>query len=43
MHEIQIFKNDSFGAVRTVEVEGVPYFVGKGQAYFINIFLNNQQ
>ena len=22
MNEIQIFKNDSFGAVRTVEVEG---------------------
>jgi prophage antirepressor-like protein len=32
MNEIQIFKNDSFGAVRTVEVEGVPYFVGKDVA-----------
>lgn len=32
MNEIQIFKSDSFGAVRTVEVEGVPYFVGKDVA-----------
>ena len=29
MNELQVFTNDSFGAVRTVEVEGVPYFVGK--------------
>lgn len=26
MNEIQIFKNDSFGAVRTVEVEGTPKY-----------------
>lgn len=32
MNNIQIFKNDSFGAVRTVEVEGIPYFVGKDVA-----------
>ena len=32
MNEIQIFKNDSFGAVRTVEVEGTPNFVGKDVA-----------
>lgn len=32
MNDIQIFKNDSFGAVRTVEVEGIPYFVGKDVA-----------
>ena len=32
MNNIQIFKNDSFGAVRTVEVEGTPYFVGKDVA-----------
>ena len=32
MNEVQIFKNDSFGAVRTVEIEGVPYFVGKDVA-----------
>lgn len=31
-NEIQIFKSDSFGAVRTVEVEGTPYFVGKDVA-----------
>lgn len=32
MNDFQIFKNDSFGAVRIVEVEGVPYFVGKDVA-----------
>jgi Prophage antirepressor len=32
MNDIQIFKNDSFGAVRTVEVNGAPYFVGKDVA-----------
>ena len=32
MNDIQIFKNDSFGAVRTVEVNGTPYFVGKDVA-----------
>ena len=32
MSEIQIFKNESFGAVRTVEVNGIPYFVGKDVA-----------
>lgn len=31
-NDIQIFKNDSFGAVRTVDVEGIPYFVGKDVA-----------
>lgn len=35
MNNIQIFKNDSFGAVRTVEVEGVPYFVGKDVAQIL--------
>ena len=32
MNEIQVFKSDIFGAVRTVEVDGVPYFVGKDVA-----------
>lgn len=32
VNEMQIFKNDSFGAIRTVEVDGVPYFVGKDVA-----------
>lgn len=31
-NEIKIFKNDSFGAVRTVDVNGTPYFVGKDVA-----------
>ena len=32
MNDIQIFKNDSFGAVRTVNINGIPYFVGKDVA-----------
>lgn len=29
MNEIQIFKNAEFGSVRTADINGVPYFVGK--------------
>lgn len=29
MNEIQIFKNEEFGTVRTVEINGEPWFVGK--------------
>ena len=29
MNEIMIFNNPEFGQVRTVEVNGEPYFVGK--------------
>lgn len=32
MNEIQIFKSPEFGQVRTVEVSGTPYFVGKDVA-----------
>lgn len=32
MNEIQVFNSDIFGAVRTVEVNGAPYFVGKDVA-----------
>lgn len=32
MDGIQVFKNDNFGAVRSVEVDGTPYFVGKDVA-----------
>lgn len=35
MNDIQIFKNDSFGVVRTVEVNGTPYFVGKDVAVIL--------
>lgn len=31
-NEIVIFKNDEFGSVRTIEVNGEPYFVGKDVA-----------
>lgn len=29
MNELQIFKNDQFGEIRTVEIGGEPWFVGK--------------
>ena len=32
MNELQIFKNAEFGSVRTITVEGEPYFVGKDVA-----------
>lgn len=32
MNEIKIFENAEFGSVRTVEVDGEPYFVGKDVA-----------
>lgn len=32
MHEIKIFENPHFGKVRTIEIEGEPWFVGKDVA-----------
>ncbi len=32
MHEMKIFKNEEFGQVRTTEINGEPYFVGKDVA-----------
>lgn len=32
MNELKIFKNEEFGEVRTVEIEGKPYFCGKDVA-----------
>lgn len=32
MNELQIFENAEFGSIRTLEVEGEPYFVGKDVA-----------
>ena len=32
MNEIQIFKNDDFGEIRTTEINGEPWFVGKDVA-----------
>ena len=32
MGELQIFKNDEFGEIRTVEISGEPWFVGKDVA-----------
>ena len=32
MNEIKIFKNEDFGEVRTVEIDGEPWFVGKDVA-----------
>ena len=28
MNELQIFNSDEFGEIRTVEIDGKPYFVG---------------
>ena len=32
MNELQIFSNSEFGEIRTVEIEGEPWFVGKDVA-----------
>lgn len=32
MNELQIFKNQEFGTIRTTEIDGEPYFVGKDVA-----------
>lgn len=32
MNEIQIFENPEFGRIRTVEIDGEPWFVGKDVA-----------
>ena len=32
MNGIQIFQNAEFGSVRTADINGVPYFVGKDVA-----------
>ena len=29
MNNLQVFKNDQFGEIRTVEISGEPWFVGK--------------
>ena len=29
MHELMIFNNEEFGQIRTVEIDGEIYFVGK--------------
>ena len=31
-NEIKIFENEEFGSVRTMEINGEPYFVGKDVA-----------
>ena len=32
MNEIKIFENTEFGSVRTIAIDGEPYFVGKDVA-----------
>ena len=34
-HEIQLFHNDEFGEVRTVIIDGEPWFVGKDVAIIL--------
>ena len=41
MNEIQIFNNPQFGEVRAVTIDNEPWFVGKGQQYFINLLQKN--
>lgn len=36
MNNLQIFKNDSFGEIRTILIDGEPYFVGKDVAKVLN-------
>ena len=31
-NKLQIFKNEEFGEIRTLEIDGEPYFVGKDVA-----------
>ena len=42
MRELQIFKSNEFGAVRVVEVKGVPYFIGKDVAEILE-YTNTQK
>jgi len=32
MSEIQIFENEQFGSIRTIEIDEMPWFVGKDVA-----------
>lgn len=45
MNEIKIFENTEFGAVRTIAIDGEPYFVGKDVAeilaYAIHVKLSS--
>ena len=31
-NKLQVFKNEEFGEIRTLEIDGEPYFVGKDVA-----------
>lgn len=42
MSELQIFNSTEFGAVRTVTVEGIPYFVGKDVAAILGYERENK-
>lgn len=37
MHEIQIFTNDQFGQIRTIEQDGEPWFVAADVCRILNI------
>ena len=38
MNNLQIFNSPEFGQVRIVQQNSEPWFIGKGQQYFINKF-----
>ena len=42
MNDLQIFKNEEFGEVRTVLVDGVPFFVGKDVASILGYSNTNK-
>ena len=42
MKELQIFKNEEFGEIRTVEISGEPWFVGKDVAEVLGYSNTNE-
>lgn len=42
MQELQIFNSPEFGQIRTIDRGGEPWFVGKGQVYFVDLFLSGK-
>lgn len=42
MMDVQVFNNEEFGQVRTLEIDGVPYFVGKDVAEVLGYSDTNQ-
>ena len=41
MNEMKLFENPEFGAIRTVEVGGEPWLVGKDVAQALGYYINS--